>query len=527
MNLDLKYYFSILLRRSPYLIVIAAIFTSVSLTVAVILPPEYQAQARLLAESEQIPQNLAASTVQTQTSEQLQIIEQRLMTRETLLEIADQFDVYADARADGRVFTASEIVQDMRSRTNIDISGAVRRRGQPATATIVTISFRGSNPRLAAEVTNEFVTRVLQENVEIRTEQAGETLEFFQQEVERLGAELDQRSAQLLEFESEAGLALPQNMQYLRDRLTTLQDRRTQRERDIDALQLQRDRLTELFRMTGGTQQAGQTPLQQQLAAAEQQLLDAQLIYSDANPKLNMLQARVERLRQAVDEQASAVDDQATDSAQPSPQQAVFQQQLADIDAQILALEKEIAAIDTEIEEVEGYIREATENGATISKLQRDFNNTQAQYNQAVARLSTAETGERIELLAKGQRISVIEQATPPQSPTKPNRMLIAAAGTGIGLASAFGVVVLMELLNRSIRRPVELTNRLGITPIGVLPYIRTQREIILKRAVFAAAMAFLIVGVPLIMFGVHTFVTPLDELAEPYLNRIGFSIAG
>ena len=45
------------------------------------------------------------------------------------------------------------------------------------------------------------------------------------------------------------------------------------------------------------------------------------------------------------------------------------------------------------------------------------------------------------------------------------------------GLGAALGFIVLWEMLNRSIRRPVELSQHLGIQPIITIPYIRTAGE--------------------------------------------------
>ena len=86
---------------------------------------------------------------------------------------------------------------------------------------------------------------------------------------------------------------------------------------------------------------------------------------------------------------------------------------------------------------------------------------------------------------------------------------------------------ILLELLNRSILRPVELTNRLGITPLAVLPYLRTDREILMRRMTVLGIVAFLVVVIPATLYAVHTFVTPLDVLMEPALNKVGLSITG
>lgn len=530
MKLDLKFYLSIFMRRSPYFFVITALFASVGISVAMILPAEFESQATLLIESEQIPSNLAATTVQVQAAEQLQIIEQRLLTRANLLDMANRLDLYEPAPGEPAL-SAAAIVDDMRGRTSFQTATTVssNRRQAPAT-TILTITYTSDNPVTVATVANEFVTLVLQENVEIRTEQAGDTLEFFEQEVERLGTELDSQSARLLEYQAEVGVALPANLDFLRTQLSSLEDTLADRNRQISGLEDQKRRLTELFQLTGGIQtQAGQqlTPLEQRLSTARQALSDAELIYSETNPKRALAAARVEQLEKQVAAQvlASSDADADADADQLNQQETIFRTQIADIDAQIELIRDEVELLTAEIAEVEGYITEAPTNGVGLSKLQRDFDNIQTQYNTATNRLSAAATGERIELLAKGQRISVIEQAVRPERPTKPNRPLIAVAGIGAGMVVGLGVIVLLELLNQAIRRPVELNNRLGITPIAVLPYIRTEREVFLKRLIFVGIIVFFLIGIPLALYAIHTLVTPVDSIIEPILNRAGYSL--
>ena len=337
------------------------------------------------------------------------------------------------------------------------------------------------------------------------------------------------QSAQLLQFQSEAGVAVPENADFLRSRLTSLQDRRTVRTAEIERLEEQKVRLTELFERTGGVDlgDGNVTPLEGQLAAARRELLDAQVIFSPQNPKIRVLQARVEQLEQRVAQAADDTARRATEMTGTEFSQAriLFDAQMEEIDAQLVDLRENLEGIEAEIEVVSEQITQATQNGFTIAKLERDLDGIRSDFERARNRLSAAETGERIELLAKGQRISVIEQALVPGSPISPNRPLIAASGVGGGIFVALGLIVLLELLNKSIRRPVELTNRLGITPIGVVPYIRTDREIAFKRTVVIGFAILMVVGLPAMLLAVHTLVTPLDRLIEPLLNRIGFSI--
>ncbi|PJN92464.1 hypothetical protein CNY89_29455, partial [Amaricoccus sp. HAR-UPW-R2A-40] len=64
-------------------------------------------------EPQQIPGDLATATVGVDPYEQAQIIEQRIMTRENLVELADRLGFYADAPEE---MTANAIAGDLITR---------------------------------------------------------------------------------------------------------------------------------------------------------------------------------------------------------------------------------------------------------------------------------------------------------------------------------------------------------------------------------------------------------------------------
>ena len=121
--MDIKFYFLIFLRRLPYFTILVALGTAVGLFVALSLPPVYVAQALLVVESEQIPDELAASTVRTDASEQLQIIQQRIFARNRLLEMANRLDIYSGVGARDSKMTPDERLQDLRVSANIRTAG--------------------------------------------------------------------------------------------------------------------------------------------------------------------------------------------------------------------------------------------------------------------------------------------------------------------------------------------------------------------------------------------------------------------
>jgi hypothetical protein len=86
-----------------------------------------------------------------------------------------------------------------------------------------------------------------------------------------------------------------------------------------------------------------------------------------------------------------------------------------------------------------------------------------------------------------------------------------------------------MEVLNHSIRRPVELTTRLGLEPFATLPYIRTPGEVRRKRLIVAGTLVAIAVAIPAILFAIQTYYMPLDLLTDQILAKVGISsdIAG
>lgn len=93
-----------------------------------------------------------------------------------------------------------------------------------------------------------------------------------------------------------------------------------------------------------------------------------------------------------------------------------------------------------------------------------------------------------------------------------------------MGIALAGGFFVLLELLNRSIRRPAELEARFNITPIATVPYMESRGRRLVRRMALVTATLIAIVGGPLILWYVDTNYMPLDLLVQKALSRLGIT---
>lgn len=523
---DVKFYLSVFMRRLHWFLIVFILISATAVLVAVSLPPAYVSQMKLVVESPQIPEELAVSTVRTPALEQLQIIEQRLLTRENLLDIARQVRVFEDITS----MTPDEIVTGMRARTKIQTQSGRDR------ATLMTVSFEAPEAQKAARVLNEYLNLIQENDAEFRRGRAGETLDFFRQEVQRLGEEIDGQSAQILALKQANATSLPESLDFRMSQRNDLQDQLLSIDRDISRFENQRERLIQIYEATGqaietGGVQPERSPEVALLIQLESELTALLATFSEENPKVKLVRARIERLKAEIADKQAAADLEGTPEngaeaeagTQLRPRaQAALDIQLSEIDSEIAILEGQKVAIEEEIKVLDETIERTPEVAIALSEMDRAQEILIRQYTAAEDRLAKAQTGELIESRSRGQRISVIEQPNTPDAPTKPNRTKIAGAGGAVGVAAGLGLVLLLEILNNSVRRPEDLVSRLGVTPFTTIPYIRTRSQQFRQRSLKALLLLAIVVGIPAAVYAVHIYYLPIDLVADKVMDKLG-----
>ena len=99
---------------------------------------------------------------------------------------------------------------------------------------------------------------------------------------------------------------------------------------------------------------------------------------------------------------------------------------------------------------------------------------------------------------------------------------MIAGGGTAFGIFAGLAVIFLIELLNSTARRPEDIVKKLGVTPLTTIPYIQTRGQRFRQRGQRVLLVFLILVGVPAIVFAIHTYYLPLDLLAERVMNKLG-----
>ena len=110
-----------------------------------------------------------------------------------------------------------------------------------------------------------------------------------------------------------------------------------------------------------------------------------------------------------------------------------------------------------------------------------------------------------------------------PDALVKSNKQRIILAGSFGSLAVGVGIVILVELLDKSIRSVADLEKRLQLRPIGVIPYVVTSGERRRRRWRLGVLLVLIIAAVSAALALIHFYYLPLDLIVERLSQRFGF----
>ncbi|RVD59178.1 lipopolysaccharide biosynthesis protein [Mesorhizobium sp. M2D.F.Ca.ET.185.01.1.1] len=455
---DFRFYASLYVQRLRYLTIPVAIATAFGLAVALLLQPVYRSVAKILVEPPRISTDLARSSVTADPIQQLQVLEQQLTTRASLLGLAQKFAIFPKAH-----LPDDDVVAQMLARTRIE-PAVLNNLGSGSGAIAFTISFDAADPVLAADVANAYANAMLEANERGRKAMADDTHEFFKREVDRLGAALKDAQEAVLSFKLDHREALPDSLEFRRMQQRAYEERLGQIQREIISVQQKRSTIQQIS-ASGGQ---GALADDQQLTELRRSLAEQETIFNDGSANLVALRTRVADLEKRISEKGKAV----TDVSRAVGMSPELRLQLADAEGQLSLITQEKEAIGPLLDDLKRSIADTEMNSTKLRALEQNYEAVQTQYNDAVARLANASTGQRIEKEAVGQKLSLIEPATPPEKRIWPKRQAIVLGSFGAGIALSFGIFALTEVFFPTIRRPADLAAVFRGQPFATIPYI-------------------------------------------------------
>ncbi|MBK7522598.1 MAG: lipopolysaccharide biosynthesis protein [Gammaproteobacteria bacterium] len=578
-QLSIEDYIAILKRRRWRIIVPAAVVFFLALLLALGLPATYRSTATILIEEQEIPQDLVRSTISSFAAEQVQVITQRVMTVENILQTVDKLDLYGQRSADSKM-PRTTVAEKFREDVKLDLVSADvldPRSGRAMEATIAfTLAFDERNPATAQKVTNELVTLYLNENLRSRSVKASSASQFLGEEAEALNVELKQLEGELASFKEQHKGALPEFYQFNLSvvertereisevglRLQELEKRKIQLSSEIaqlnpsapvilptgEAVLSDMDRLKALqseYRRKSAVYHdshpdvvrlkreiealqselgVGDDPelLREQLATARDQLAGLRNRYTADHPQVSAAERVVKDLEAAL-AQASRPGARRPDAPQAdNPAYVMLQTQLSAGAAEARSLNDRRVELRAKLAEYEALLQKAPAVEADYQALQREYATANAKYQELRAKQREADVSKNLEKERKGQRFTLIEPPDLPLLPVSPNRIALILVGLILAGAAGLGSAVLAEATDKSVRGEKALAKLTGTPPFVVIPYLDNSADTLSRaktkrQALIASGAAALI-----FILYVHFFYKPLDVLWFVIIGKLG-----
>ncbi|MBI5891291.1 MAG: lipopolysaccharide biosynthesis protein [Nitrosomonadales bacterium] len=471
-ELTLSDYLSIMRRRSPYLVGIFVAGFLISVVVAFTLPPSYRATGTIMVETPPVLEGVVPRAMRNDLDERINIIKQRVMTRDGLLQIINKYTLFKENEGSR---TTTELIDTMRSRVAVESFSAsdagTSQQGAPTIA--FTISFEDRHPEVALQVTNDLVTLFLDWNVKLRTEGATETTAFFSQESDKLKAEVDRLEEKIGAYKRQNSANLPEQLGLRTTMMSRAENDLYSVEPDIRS---GNEELRSLEAELAAARHGMSDDPSETLPALKAEFTKLSAIYTESHPDLRALKRKIEALELG----ASTVDSR--NAAANVTNLAVFkiQAKVDAVNARLESLLQQKNMLQAKIVQNEHAMEMTPKVAQGLEILIRDRDSAQRKFDELRNKKMNAQIAQNLESENKSERFSLLEPPILPEKPFKPNRKKILALGFFLALASAIGVVMLLESIDKRIRGAEALTHVLGSRPLVIIPYLHIEGEKVL-----------------------------------------------
>jgi len=203
-TLDLRLYLDILVRNRWWVLLAAVIAGVAAAVVAYTSPKIYESKATILVEDDAVLQALTKRMAVTPSiTSKMRFVQQRLLTRDHLTQIARRLDLDLKAQTPKEL---EALLNRMRSHTVVRASG----RGQ-----LIEIGFQHNDPTVARDVVAMLTDMLLEENLGTKRVEAHQAYDFINQQLQVYRTRLEESERKLREFKQKnlaelgVGVALP------------------------------------------------------------------------------------------------------------------------------------------------------------------------------------------------------------------------------------------------------------------------------------------------------------------------------
>ncbi len=433
-----------LLRRAWWKIALAVVVCTVLTGVACFLiTPVYEATARITVDSKG-PSNVLGQGGDSQNSgdiESFLTTEMDLMQSDAVLRpVAERFHLLPAGK----------------NGTHANPVGTVQLKGlsitHPLNSLLLRITYRSKDPKQAADVANAVAHSYIDEVYEQHLRGSMEVSGFMVKQLDDLKDNMTKSAEALAEYERQLGVIDPEGQTsmlsarvlQLNTEYTEAENERIRKETAYKGVQSGNTAAIEI-----STQADQLAKLQEKLQAAQQRMATLKTTYGPNYAPYRQGESELEEVTREYNAARTDIGKRIqTDYSQAASHEAMLRDALAQAKAQADKL-----------------------NASSIQyqQLKRDAEANKTLYNELFQKIKEAGINSGFQ----NNGIRIADEARPETTPVFPKKGIFIALGFLLSLVASVAVVLVRDLLDKSVRDPEQARRTLNIEVLGVLPDVQ------------------------------------------------------
>src|SRR5580692_6173766 len=490
-ELSIDDYLAMLRRRLKVILIPALLAPLAGLMVSYIFAPKYTSQALILVERQKVPESMVQPVVSEDLTARIQTLQQQVLSRSELQPIVERLQLSrtpegVDGAIDNiRLNMTGEPVPDLSQ-----IGGAIKKKpGQGGPVPGFYLSYTDSNPREAQSICNELTSSMIRDHGKAIDQAASGTSDVLSRGLEDAKSHLDDLDAKVAAFKKQYVGQLPGDQE---NNLKILMGLNSQLDANTQTLnRAQQDKAytesmlaQQLAAWNSSQSSTNPQTLEKQLSELQTVLLGLQARYTDDHPDVIKTKADIAEVKKKLAEINKATSDagagasstQAASAMEP-PEIRQFRLQVHQYSDLITAATRDQKRLEQEIAGYQGKIALSPNVEEQYKGLTRDYENAQKNYQDLLAKKSSADLTVNMNNQSEGERMFALNAANLPDTPDFPNRLLFAAGGLGAGLALGCGLALWLELRDNSIRTEADAEAALELPLLVAVPWVGAVDE--------------------------------------------------
>jgi polysaccharide chain length determinant protein (PEP-CTERM system associated) len=498
-SIDWNSYLGVMQRRAWYFLLPFFIVWLMVWIAGWFMPSVYRSSELIIVQGATVPNTLVPSNIAGNLQDRLDSITQQILSRTRLLHIIDQFNLYSKDRVRS---SPDDLVARMQKDIEIEL---VRAPDQQLSN--FRISYSSRDPYVAQEVTSELTNLFINENLEVRETQSGNTTKFLEEQLEQARAAQAAQEEKVRQFKQQHLGELPGEVQSNLQILSGLQSQLQNEQASLNSANEHNVYLQSLLGQYQALGQVGKTGAGQTLAPGSLPAIDAELErlraqltdlssrYTDEYPDVRKVKdqiAKTERMRQQVQNDLKASAAKNTDasdgasytSAKDAGPVLELQSQLKANQIEIHNRQQAIKNLEARISLYQAHLSDAPIREQQLAELNRGYEQSKADYDALFKKKNDSELAYNLERAQQGEHFSITDPANLPTKPYSPNRLKLFAMGLALGIVVGGACASGAEFLDHHIYSEAEFKKIVPAEVIAEIPTIFTaEEEQVVKRS--------------------------------------------